>query len=474
MVHSDSMPHAEPASPRESVGQLLAATRMRHGVDLPHVADALRIRLSFLQAIEEGRSKDLPGPTYAVGFVRAYADYLGLDGNEIARRYKEESAIVPRKAELEFPTPVNEGGMPTGAILLMAALLGAGIYGGWYWLSSEDRTVAELIQEVPARFEALIATESEEGAPAAPSVVEARAEANAAGQQVAQADAAAAGDQPPISPVVEDPEPVPGPATDADAGQAAQPRGVTEEGEFRQPPTSEAMQDTRQVLNPGTEPGDPLKAGESPEAMTPGPVQSTIRPEPLEPATPPTMPEPRPFEGERQPPEEAPQEAQPEQQSRAPAAAEPVARAAAPEAPRVPEETQVAATPSAGPTVPPPPAPPPRQELAAVPAAPEIPAATTSFTGTVYGAAEGSTRVVLAATEDSWIQVRAGSDLIATRLLRKGERFQVPEQDGLTLMVGNAGGLRIQVDGRTLPPLGGKGEVRRGIALEADRLLTAQ
>ncbi|WP_343870348.1 DUF4115 domain-containing protein, partial [Caenispirillum bisanense] len=72
----------------------------------------------------------------------------------------------------------------------------------------------------------------------------------------------------------------------------------------------------------------------------------------------------------------------------------------------------------------------------------------------------------------TWIQVRAGEELVATRLLRRGERFQVPDRDGMTLMVGNAGGLQIQVDGRPLPALGGQGEVRRGIRLDPDRLLS--
>lgn len=48
----------------------------------------------------------------------------------------------------------------------------------------------------------------------------------------------------------------------------------------------------------------------------------------------------------------------------------------------------------------------------------------------------------------------------------------MPDRRGMTLMVGNAGGLRIVVDGQTLPPLGNKGEVRRGIRLTPDALLS--
>src|SRR5262249_61207999 len=61
------------------VGELLRLTRERLGHELETVANQLRIRLSYLEAIEEARFRDLPGTTYAVGFVRSYADYLGLD-----------------------------------------------------------------------------------------------------------------------------------------------------------------------------------------------------------------------------------------------------------------------------------------------------------------------------------------------------------------------------------------------------------
>ena len=65
------------------VGELMRLTRERLGHELQSVANQLRIRLSYLEAIEEGRFRDLPGTTYAVGFVRSYADYLGLDGADI-------------------------------------------------------------------------------------------------------------------------------------------------------------------------------------------------------------------------------------------------------------------------------------------------------------------------------------------------------------------------------------------------------
>jgi Uncharacterized protein conserved in bacteria len=52
----------------------------------------LRIRRAFLEAIETGRFADLPGPTYAAGFVKAYADFFGLDAADIVRRFRNERA----------------------------------------------------------------------------------------------------------------------------------------------------------------------------------------------------------------------------------------------------------------------------------------------------------------------------------------------------------------------------------------------
>ncbi len=78
----------EPPPQASDVGTLLCATRMRLGKDLQDIAAVLHIRYNFLVAIEDGRYEDLPGQAYAMGFVRAYADHLGLAGDEVVRRYK--------------------------------------------------------------------------------------------------------------------------------------------------------------------------------------------------------------------------------------------------------------------------------------------------------------------------------------------------------------------------------------------------
>ena len=59
-----------------------------------------------------------------------------------------------------------------------------------------------------------------------------------------------------------------------------------------------------------------------------------------------------------------------------------------------------------------------------------------------------------------------------SRLLLQGERYSAPDRYGLILTTGNAGGLEILVDGRTVPSLGGHGKVVRDVSLEGHALLT--
>ncbi len=141
-----------PALGAARVGAELRAARNRLGWALPDVAATLRIRLPYLQAIEDGRIADLPGNTYAVGFLRTYASTLGLDAAETARRFRAEAQEVNRKPELEFPAPVPQRGVPVGAVVLLGLLLTAGAYVAWYRMSGDTRTTAEAVPAVPDRL----------------------------------------------------------------------------------------------------------------------------------------------------------------------------------------------------------------------------------------------------------------------------------------------------------------------------------
>src|SRR5579862_2383637 len=99
-------PAEEPPRVRHTIGALLRETRENYGGDIERIAGALRIRPAYLTALEEGRYDRLPAPVYALGFVRAYAIHLGLDGEEAVRRFKQEANGLEISRDLIFPVPL--------------------------------------------------------------------------------------------------------------------------------------------------------------------------------------------------------------------------------------------------------------------------------------------------------------------------------------------------------------------------------
>ncbi len=145
-------PEAPPGSPF-GVGPALRAARAKMGKSLADCSKQLRIRQPFLEALEDGRHADLPGGTYAAGFLRTYSEYLGLDGEELVRRFRDEGAGgFTARAELSFPSPVTEGRIPGGAVIFLGIVLAAVAYGGWYMLSFHESKVAEMVPPLPDRL----------------------------------------------------------------------------------------------------------------------------------------------------------------------------------------------------------------------------------------------------------------------------------------------------------------------------------
>ncbi len=136
------------------VGAELRDARLSFGATIEQMADHLRINRRYLAALEEGRSQELPGQAYALGFVRSYARSLGLDADDLTRRFRDGAGAAGRnRTDLLFPEPVPERGVPTGAIILMGAVLAVGSYVAWWqWSGSGNRTV-DRVEAPPARIE---------------------------------------------------------------------------------------------------------------------------------------------------------------------------------------------------------------------------------------------------------------------------------------------------------------------------------
>ncbi len=69
------------------LGKQLRLKRQEQCLSLENVAEATRIQQRMLQAIEEGDLDELPEPIYIQGFIKQYADTLGLNGTELSNSF---------------------------------------------------------------------------------------------------------------------------------------------------------------------------------------------------------------------------------------------------------------------------------------------------------------------------------------------------------------------------------------------------
>jgi cytoskeleton protein RodZ len=225
------------------VGANLREVRERLGWKLPDVAAELRIRLPYLEAIERGELSALPGAAYQTGFVRSYAHVLGLDPDEILRRFRAEGMGVPPKAELSFLAPVPDRAVPTNALVMVGVVLVLVGYGLWYYHSEHERHLADMVPAVPAELEPLALPPKPAAAPA-PAVSQAKPAATAAAaspaapSQTATAAPAPTSATPPAAPPAAPvtaatpppaaaPPPAATPAAEAPAAATAPPAATT-------------------------------------------------------------------------------------------------------------------------------------------------------------------------------------------------------------------------------------------------------
>jgi cytoskeleton protein RodZ len=92
-----------------AIGEVLKRTRTRRKLDIRTVELQTKIRTKYLRALENEEWETLPGPAYAKGFLRTYAQFLGLDGDALVDEYRRsvESSLGPDQPHL-LAEPVLE------------------------------------------------------------------------------------------------------------------------------------------------------------------------------------------------------------------------------------------------------------------------------------------------------------------------------------------------------------------------------
>jgi cytoskeleton protein RodZ len=108
----------------------------------------------------------------------------------------------------------------------------------------------------------------------------------------------------------------------------------------------------------------------------------------------------------------------------------------------------------------------------APPSAPEVAAAPPPVVEKprIYGVANGPTRILLRAVNDSWVQIRDANNVsVFARQLHAGDSYRVPDRPGLMLHTGVPNAVTATVDGRPTPNF--RGGVKANILLAPDRLI---
>lgn len=71
------------------IGEILKQTREAQGITLNQIGEATKISTKYLRAIENGEYDAIPGEVYLKGFIRNYANILGLDGEQMVAKFNE-------------------------------------------------------------------------------------------------------------------------------------------------------------------------------------------------------------------------------------------------------------------------------------------------------------------------------------------------------------------------------------------------
>ena len=103
------------------IGQALKAIREFRKLSLEAVANTTRVRRAYLQAIEEMQLEELPSRPFTIGYIRAYAEALGADGEAAVERFKSEEPVLDEP--LRAPVGVINDRDPRLVAIVLAGLV---------------------------------------------------------------------------------------------------------------------------------------------------------------------------------------------------------------------------------------------------------------------------------------------------------------------------------------------------------------
>jgi len=86
----------------KQIGELFKSKRKELNLSLKEVENATSIRTGYIEAIEEGEKDQFLSPVYMLGFLRQYANFLGMDGDQIIRENQDAFAEAITKHDFAY------------------------------------------------------------------------------------------------------------------------------------------------------------------------------------------------------------------------------------------------------------------------------------------------------------------------------------------------------------------------------------
>lgn len=115
-----------------SLGETLRRARAALGLTLDSASARTRIKRDYLEALESMDPRGLPSRAYCVGYLRTYAQFLGLDAGACVDQFKAEIEVDAGRATPSAPQERREIKLPRGMIGAMLILAGVIAAGAWY------------------------------------------------------------------------------------------------------------------------------------------------------------------------------------------------------------------------------------------------------------------------------------------------------------------------------------------------------
>lgn len=131
------------------IGIILKISREEKNLTIEQAAEALKIRGKYLTAIEGGKLDDIPAGAYRVGYLRNYANWLGLDGDNLADRFKSEENIGQYK-EISLPQLTKEELRPKKHILLFSMIALILIFTIYHFATRQKPDIYEILDKYPS------------------------------------------------------------------------------------------------------------------------------------------------------------------------------------------------------------------------------------------------------------------------------------------------------------------------------------